>query len=237
MPAAFREAGRMPPVRCWNARFAAAVARSERSARTSTDRRRQTGTAGRILDVAERLVQTRGFNAFSYADVAAELGVQKASLHHHFATKADLGLAVVARYRADFQAALTAIELTTEAAIEQLERYVELYGAVLRRKRMCLCGMMAADVATLPKPLRASLAEFFAENEAWLAQVLEEGRRRGELRFDGTAVSLAAFFVSALEGIMLVARGSGRLEEFDAAANRLLALVDAVRAKQTRNPS
>jgi AcrR family transcriptional regulator len=32
-------------------------------------------TAARILDSAERLVQSRGFNGFSYADVAAELGV------------------------------------------------------------------------------------------------------------------------------------------------------------------
>lgn len=203
------------------------MATPETSARAATSRRRRPGTAGRILDVAERLVQTRGFNAFSYADVAAELGVQKASLHHHFATKADLGLAVVARYRGGIQASLDAIEADTEGAFERLERYVELYGAVLRKKRMCLCGMMAADVATLPKPLRASLAEFFAENEAWLARVLEAGRRRGEIRFEGTAASLAAFFLGTLEGAMLVARGSGRLEAFETAGRRLLALIRA----------
>ena len=44
----------------------------------------ETSTPARILDVAERLVQVRGFNGFSYADVAAELGVTKASLHYHF---------------------------------------------------------------------------------------------------------------------------------------------------------
>jgi AcrR family transcriptional regulator len=40
-------------------------------------------TSARILDVAERLVQMRGFNAFSYADVADVLKVTKASLHYH----------------------------------------------------------------------------------------------------------------------------------------------------------
>ena len=53
--------------------------------------RGERGTASRILDVAERLAQTQGYNGFSYADIAAELGITKASLHYHFASKADLG--------------------------------------------------------------------------------------------------------------------------------------------------
>src|SRR2546421_262559 len=53
------------------------------------------GTAGRILDVAERLVQLRGFNGFSYGDVASELKVTRASLHYHFHGKAELGQALI----------------------------------------------------------------------------------------------------------------------------------------------
>ena len=52
----------------------------------------------RILDIAERLAQTRGFNGFSYADIAEELAVTKASLHYHFRSKADLGQALIVRY-------------------------------------------------------------------------------------------------------------------------------------------
>src|SRR5215211_135610 len=55
------------------------------------DQAARTDTADRILDLAERLVQTRGFNGFSYADIASELGLTKASLHYHFPTKAELG--------------------------------------------------------------------------------------------------------------------------------------------------
>ena len=67
---------------------------------------RAPGTAEKILDVSERLVQLRGYNAFSYADVAKAVGIRKASLHHHFATKADLGRALVVRYREAFLSAL-----------------------------------------------------------------------------------------------------------------------------------
>lgn len=201
--------------------------------------RRDARTADRILDTAERLVQTRGFNAFSYADVSKALGIQKASLHHHFATKADLGLALVTRYRRSFLEELHSIEAGSTEARERLARYVELYASVLRRKRMCMCGMLAADVATLPRPMRESVASFFAENEAWLARVLVDGKTQGEIHFDGSPVAMADFFVSSLEGAMLMARGSGNQKHFDAAARRLLAGVRAaeVRPRRPRTPS
>jgi len=99
---------------------------------------------------------------------------------------------------------------------------------------MCLCGMLASDVATLPKAMRESIAEFFAENQAWLARVLERGGKRGEIRFEGSAVSMAAFFLSSLEGAMLVARGTGVLEQFDEVAQRLLASVRPAKARPKR---
>lgn len=184
--------------------------------------KRNSSTADRILDTAERLVQERGYNAFSYADISETLGIQKASLHHHFATKADLGLALIERYRHDFNGALRAIEADTAKAQERLERYVALYGSVLRKKRMCMCGMLAAEVTTLPKVMRQSVAAFFADSESWLGRVLDEGREEGILEFEGPAGSMAAFFVSSLEGAMLVARGSGSPEHFDTVAARLL---------------
>lgn len=184
------------------------------------------GTADRILDIAERLVQRRGFNAFSYADVATAVGIRKASLHYHFATKADLGLALVTRYRRTFLEALGTIETDSKDTLERLQRYVGLYDSVLRKKRMCMCGMLATDAATLPKGMRESVAEFFGENTAWLARVLEEGRKREDLAFVGPAGSMAAFFVSSLEGAMLIAHASGSHENFEGASRLLL---DSVR--------
>ena len=67
-------------------------------------------TSERILDVAEELVQTRGLNAMSYADIAERLDITKASLHYHFPSKADLVRALVARYSTRFFAGLDALE-------------------------------------------------------------------------------------------------------------------------------
>lgn len=179
-------------------------------------------TADRILDVAERLVQVHGFNAFSYADIAAELGIRKASLHHHFPTKAGLGTALITRYHERFGEALTEILSSTDDANARLQAYVRLYGKVLRNQRMCLCGVLAADFETLPRPMRDGVLSFFALNEEWLTRVLDEGRQAGSLRFEGPAARIAAFLVSSLEGAMLLARSYGKISRFEAVAKKLL---------------
>src|SRR5580693_3627241 len=89
-------------------------------------------TAERILDTAERLVQTQGFNGFSYADIAAALDIRKASIHHHFPTKADLVRRLMARYQATFSAALEEIALAPGDSPSKLGRYVDLYVGVLQ---------------------------------------------------------------------------------------------------------
>jgi len=180
-------------------------------------------TAMQILDVAEQLVQTRGFNAFSYADVASELKITKAALHYHFATKAELGEALVARYAARFADALATVELQHATAPAQLEAYANLYLSVLREKRMCLCGMLAAEFPTLPIGMREAVVRFFNDNEAWLVQVLTGGRDEGTLDFAGTPAEAAQMLVSGLEGAMLVARPFGDIGRFEAVADQLLA--------------
>ncbi len=183
---------------------------------------RPSETSDRILDAALRLVQVQGWNGFSYADIAAQLNIRKASLHHHFPTKAHLGMALVARYQDAFVQALDKIHAGKGTAIAKLKAYTRIYTQVLRNERMCLCGMLAADFETLPKQMRAGVHEFFRVNEAWLTNLLEEGRRGNVLHFAGTASHKAAFFVSALEGAMLVARTFGDVARFQSVVNNLL---------------
>ncbi len=182
----------------------------------------QLDTAQRILDVAERLVQLRGFNGFSYADVAAELKITKAALHYHFAGKAELGEALIARYAARFTEALADVEARKPDALARLDAYAELYLDVLRDQRMCLCGMMAAEFETLPEPMRLAVVTFFDENENWLTRVLKDGRANRTLEFVGSPRDMARMIVSGLEGAMLVARPFGDVARFQDAARRLL---------------
>jgi len=180
-------------------------------------------TSGRILEIAEHLVQTRGFNGFSYADIAVELGITKASLHYHFPTKTRLGERLVERYQDNFLAALADIDKSTDDASSKLKAYVGIYDDVLNSGRMCLCGMLAADYATLPESIKTRVRSFFEANDAWLTAVFLRGRVNNQLAFTGPPVESARFFVSALEGAMLLARAHEDPHRFRSFSVTLLA--------------
>ena len=206
-----------------------------KSARSHTAAPSPAATA--VLDVAEELVQTRGYNGFSYADVAARLGVTKASLHYHFPSKADLGRALIDRYQRLFDAALSAIDRHSSDPRDQLRQYVALYESVLSNERMCLCGMLAAEIATLPVPMQQGLTSFFDANERWLTTVLESGLRSGVLQFKDSANERARLLLGALEGAMLVARSYRDPHRFHAAAEHMLADIDGRVPRAPRSPA
>jgi len=180
-------------------------------------------TTQRILDIAERLVQTRGFNGFSYADIAEALKVTKASLHYHYPAKADLGKELIERYERNFLTALAQIDEEAADARDKLRRYAAIYGDVLKGDRMCLCGMLAAEWGTLPKPMKEPMKHFFDENERWLVKVLQEGKKDKSLKFSGDTAEAAQALVGALEGAMMIARSYGDPKRFEAVGERLLA--------------
>jgi TetR/AcrR family transcriptional repressor of nem operon len=171
-----------------------------------------------------------GFNGFSYGDVAAELGITRAALHYHFASKAELGEALIERYATRFGRALDDLAATSGPAPDLLRGYARLYRDVVRQERMCLCGMLAAEYQTLPAPMRAAVLRFLDHNEAWLVAVLEQGAAAGSVQVTGSARDTARMIVGGLEGAMLVARPYGDVARFEAAAAGLLAGVTGATA-------
>ncbi|MEO6030855.1 MAG: TetR/AcrR family transcriptional regulator [Burkholderiaceae bacterium] len=180
-------------------------------------------TAQQVLDSAARLVQTRGFNGFSYAGIAAELGVTKATLHDHFPTKAELGRAPIARYEQESAALLAEIGADVDSGEhDKLRRYVKIDADVLQQDRMCMCGVLGGEHATLTEAMRRGLQHFFDVNESWLARVLERGRRQRQLRFSGSPLDQGRLLVGALESAMMLARSYAEASRFRVATNRLL---------------
>lgn len=187
-------------------------------------------TAKRILDVAQRLIQTRGYSRFSYADVASELGITKATLHYHFSGKAELGRAVLSRYVAQFYDAVEAIDASTADGLGRLDAYADLYRQVLRGERMCLCGMLAAEIDLLPQPMIDEVAEFFDRNVRWLDDLLALGASDGSLLAleEAERSDRAQSVLAQLQGGMLSARATATPDRFEA-------VVDQIRRDVTAN--
>lgn len=182
---------------------------------STTSLKQRSETAEQILDLAETLIQTRGYSAFSYQDIADRLGIRKASIHYHFPSKAELGIAVVDRYTARFGAALTAIAADeSQSSMTMLDFYVEPYlGYAESADRVCLCGALAGEILALPLEFRSRVASFFRTHQVWLAGILKRGAARGEFNLAAPANKQARLIFAALQGALLVKRATGDAAE------------------------
>src|SRR5580692_7952663 len=99
-------------------------------------------TRERVLDIAQRLIQSRGYNSFSFNDLATELGIRTASIHYHFPTKADLGVALLRRYRQRFRQELAWIASNGGDSVSRLAQFAALFERTFKTdSQLCLCGM------------------------------------------------------------------------------------------------
>ena len=190
-------------------------------------------TADQIVEAATAVIQTRGYNGFSYADIADAVGIRKASVHHHFPGKSDLGQEVARRYRERFAEALSDLESRTDDAAARLEWYADLYARELSQHgRMCLCGMLAAEYATLPAGVQDEVRGFFDDQREWLARTL-----RGERRPPAEARRFADAFLAGLEGALLVCRTDGSTVRFRGIARVLIDGLIGASARAGRSES
>ncbi len=188
-------------------------------------------TAERLLDVAQALVQQRGFNAFSFRDLSRDLGITNAAIHYHFPTKAALGNALVARYARNFHASLVAIDQAGGNAVERLAGFVKIYSNALQAGRFCLCGMLASDAITLPEDVLKEVRNFFSTTESWLTDVLAMGQKNNTLLFELPAQEEAQLVLATVEGAMLTAwplradDAAASIKQFEQVAGRMIRML------------
>ena len=179
-------------------------------------------TRSELLMQAETLVRGRGYSGFSYGDLAVAVGIRKASIHHHFRTKEDLGLALVAAYDERYDAALDAILGDSGDGIGRIEAYGRLYLTGVQKGLGCLCAALAVELDTLPQALRAEIARFFDKHIAWLERVIADGIAEGAIRSDADPSASARMVVATLEGALLLERLLAGPQGFERALEALL---------------
>ncbi|WP_034339374.1 TetR/AcrR family transcriptional regulator [Deinococcus misasensis] len=183
-------------------------------------------TYNRILDVAQHLVQERGFNGFSYANISQTLGIKNASIHYHFPGKIDLGVALVRRYRQRLQHLLSHLQAQDIPAPALLESYLVGYRNVVHEDgRICLCAVLAGELNTLPESIKAEVEAFFQLNQDWLTKVIQDGMMKGQLKSSGSPDHAAEVFLATLEGGMLLSRSYADMGRFEQIGRRAIHLM------------
>ena len=170
-------------------------------------------TALALLDHAEDLSRRRGFDGFSFGDLAERLGIRKASIHYHFPTKARMAEAVVERYTTRFLAELSALD---GPPATRLREYVNLYAqASGDGSKLCLCVAYGAEPANLPDGALATLQSFQTASLEWLTEIFSS---LGWPQPQDEAAALLAL----VEGAQIAARRSGSLDDFHRATGPFL---------------
>lgn len=163
-------------------------------------------TAEALADTFTQLVMAHGYNAVSYADLAKRLGIRTASIHYHFPTKSDLGMAVLQRYG---QAALQTFDAMVPGdpqshhdAFENM--LIPVRSVAQMDATSCLVGVLGAEYASLPDTMKTGVHDFFEQQQAMLTRLLGEGRDTGAFAFSGSAEAMAKLVASTLQGAILI---------------------------------
>ncbi len=166
------------------------------------------GRAEQILNLAQELIQTGGYNAFSYQDLSGRLGIRKASIHYHFPRKEDLGAQVVRRYTTMMSDLFSALDADrNKSSWQKLDAYLQPFIEVCDSQvKVCLCGVLGGELVSLPPTIQEGVAKFFSVHEEWLARLFEFGRTHCDFQFSARPVFLAKTWLAGLQGALLIAR-------------------------------
>jgi TetR/AcrR family transcriptional repressor of nem operon len=173
-------------------------------------------TANRIIAAGRQLIMRRGYNGFSYADVAEAINIRKASIHHHFPAKTDLVIAVLNEWREAFDADVASLQASGADAISQLRAYIGHWERCIADDTapFCVAGMLGAELPSLPEEVAQVVKAFFDNLTSWLEQVLDSGVKNDLIKLDSSVQTEAATLVSLVYGAMLAARAHGNVALF-----------------------
>ncbi|MCO8314198.1 TetR/AcrR family transcriptional regulator [Pseudomonas mandelii] len=157
-------------------------------------------TRSDLLTSAEILLRTKGYAAFSYADLAEDIGIKKASIHHHFPTKESLAIAIVESYLFRFKNQLECINDENTGIIDRLNAFASMFAQSSKNAMLPLCGALAAELLALPESLKELTRDFFEIHLNWLQANIVLGQAAGELKAELDGVKVARFILNTLEG-------------------------------------
>ncbi|HEY0263134.1 MAG TPA: TetR/AcrR family transcriptional regulator [Granulicella sp.] len=181
-------------------------------------------TSELILQSAHILISDLGYSAFSYADISEAVQIRKASIHHHFPTKASLVVAVLKAHR---ERLIQGTQLLTQQVSDpfaRLQAYVQYWEDCIRgnKEPFCIAALLAAELPSLPDDVRSEIQQHFQELSGWLRQTLEEGVTKRSLKLQGTSEDEAQTLMALIHGAMLSARALGTPDVFRAVTTSAL---------------
>jgi AcrR family transcriptional regulator len=137
-----------------------------------------------IIELADNLIRSKGYNAFSFYDISRSIGIKTASIHYHFPSKSDLGIAVVMAHRVKLQKLKMSLE--GKDPLKQLHGFFSVYSGLSAEQKVCLVGSLATDLNTVDEKVQEELKIFTREVWDWVVQILKEGKKQKVFSWKGS---------------------------------------------------
>lgn len=168
-------------------------------------------TSDNILARARTLIAAGGYNGFSYADIAVDVGIRKASIHHHFPSKVDLVRTLVSRYREEAREGMANLDAHLPDPAERLRAYTGYWQSCIADNSapICICALLATEIPILPDEIVREVKAHFRSLSTWLASLLAQGAEQGRVRIGSSPQIEAELFMATVHGAMLSARAYG----------------------------
>lgn len=164
-------------------------------------------TYNKILQLTDTLIQQCGFLGFSYADLEKGIGIRKASIHHHFPGKNDLGLAYCEYKIREFNQLDTALR-NIAPGVQRLKAYFNAFSGCAERKEMCGVYAMLSDSNQFSPELQKAVNLLVQTEMVILKDILVSGLESRELKSIAHPDELVIIVCSALKGALMLNRMS-----------------------------
>ena len=162
-------------------------------------------TKSLILKTAQELILSYGYQGFSYNDIAAEINIRKSSIHYHFPTKEDLGVAFINKYSRLF--ALWGKRVDHLASKDKLYAFCQMYGELSQDcTRICPIGMVAADYHRMPAQIQQNAERLILQVEEWLEKMIITGMTNNEFKSTLHPQEMTRQLIYAMSGALKMAR-------------------------------
>lgn len=176
-------------------------------------------TKEQIITVADTLLRKNGYNDFSYKDISTIIGIKTSSIHYHFPTKIDLGIAIIQTHADRLQQDI--VKLRERPTLERLERFIQYYYKLSCAGQVCVVGAFASDLGTVDESIRLKLNDFMQQAANWIREILEDGQTNGTFKLNIAAHDKAILIITNLMGLAQIAR-VGYLPTFEQLKSQII---------------
>ncbi|WP_104382172.1 TetR/AcrR family transcriptional regulator [Sphingobacterium sp. HMA12] len=130
-------------------------------------------TKEKIVNTAAKMLSNNGFNAFSFHDIANEIGIKTSSIHYYFPTKSDLIIEII-HYSQNIQAALFET-ISENKPQEKLSLLIDFYVGLADKGQMCPIVSISSDMNDIDPNIKLEVGKFYDFLADWLTSIIEEG--------------------------------------------------------------